>query len=161
MGRPKNVDGKSTSIRNCYLEMFQNFDDVCTVDDVSLMMRLSPKRVYRMVRSGELKSVMIQGSIRIAKLWVIEYLQEYGFQRQQSFDQQRRAAVLVYCQIPRSRRQIQEYLDLSDKNFFLQTVLRPLLKEGVIRMTNPDSPSDVRQRYVATVKLNDEMEFEL
>lgn len=151
---------QTVSFKKCYLEMFGTYPDVVTVDEVAGMMRLPKKRVYRMIRSGELQSVVVQGSIRIAKLWVIEYLQAYGFQRQESFALQRRAAVTVYCQIPRSRRQIQEYLDLSDRQYFMDTVLRPLLKEGVLQMTMPDKPNDVRQRYLATERLG-HTEFEL
>ena len=42
----------------------------------------------------------------------------------------------------------------------MDTVLRPLLKEGVLRMTMPDKPNDVRQRYLAAERL-DHTEFEL
>jgi excisionase family DNA binding protein len=142
------------TIDECYLMMFSNYDDILTVDDVASMLRLPNKRVYRMIRAGELKSMKYERAIRVPKLWVIEYIQQYGFQRLISFNAQRRAAVTVYCQEPRSRRQIQEFLDLSDKKFFMDTVLHPLLKEGVIAMTIPDNPGHVRQRYVATQKLD-------
>jgi hypothetical protein len=63
--------------------------------------------------------------------------------------------VTVYCQEPRSRKQIQEFLDLSDKQFFMDTVLHPLLQEGVIAMTIPEYPGHIKQRYVTTKKLNE------
>ena len=109
--------------------MFATYDDILSVDDVAVIMNLDKKRV--------------------PKLWLIEYIQKYGFQRHQSFHEQRRAAVVLYCRTPRSRKQIQEFLDLSDRKFFRDTVLHPLLEEGVIRMTIPEYPGHVKQRYVA------------
>lgn len=142
------------TIDECYLMMFANYDDILTVDDVASMMRLPNKRVYRMIRAGEIKSMKYERAIRLPKLWVIEYIQQYGFQRLTSFTDQRRAAVTVYCQEPRSRKQIQEFLDLSDKQFFMDTVLHPLLQEGVIAMTIPEYPGHIKQRYVTTKKLS-------
>ena len=142
------------TIDECYLMMFASYDDILTVDEVATMLRLPPKRVYRMIRAGELKSMKYERAVRVPKLWLIEYIQQYGFQRQTSFHEQRRAAVTVYCQEPRSRKQIQEFLDLSDKKFFMDTVLHPLLREGVIAMTIPEYPGHIKQRYVATRKLD-------
>ena len=76
------------------------------------MLRLPLKRVYRMFRAGELKSIKVDGSIRTCKLWIIEYIQKYGFIRQEKFHHERQAAVTVFCQTPKSRKQIQEFLDL-------------------------------------------------
>ena len=86
----------------------------------------------------------------------IDHIQKYGLQRQESFRLQRKAAVTVFCQTPKSRKQIQEFLDLSDKKFFMDAVLHPLLEDGVLRMTIPDQPSNVKQRYIATRILSPE-----
>ncbi len=141
------------TIDECYLMMFASYDDILTVDEVASMMRLPNKRIYRMIRSGELKSMKYDRAVRVPKLWIIEYIQQYGFQRLTSNHEQRRAAVTVYCQEPRSRKQIQEFLDLSDKKFFMDTVLHPLLKEGVIVMTIPENPGHIKQRYIAIRRL--------
>ena len=123
-------------------------------------LRLPVKRVYRMFRSGELKSLRIGGDIRTCKLWIIEYIQEYGFIRQEKFHHERQAAVTVFCQTPKSRKQIQEFLDLADRRFFKDSVLDPLLEDGTLVMTNPDNPGDVHQKYVATRKLGPEPTIE-
>ncbi len=143
----------SYTIDECYLKMFAEYEDVVTPREVSEMMNLPYRRVIRMIRSGELKSIKWERDYRIAKLWVIEYIRDYGFKRQESLAEQRKNKVIVYCQEPRSRKQIQEFLDLSDRKFFRDTVLNPLLEEGIIVMTIPDRPNDVRQRYVAKDKL--------
>ena len=136
--------------------MFSDYDDIVTADEVASMLRLPVKRIYRMFRSGELKSFKDERNIRTCKLWVIEYVQRYGFIRQEKFHHQRQAAVTVFCQEPKSRKQIQEFLDLADRQFFKDSVLNPLLEDGIIVMTNPDNPSDVHQRYVATKRLSRE-----
>jgi hypothetical protein len=44
------------TINECYLMMFSEYEDIVTANEVAQMMRLPVKRVYRMFRSGELKS---------------------------------------------------------------------------------------------------------
>ena len=150
MAKPK----KSVyTIDECYLMMFSEYEDVVTAAEAAAMLRLPPKRVYRMFRAGELKSLKVGGDIRTCKLWIIEYIQKYGFIRQEKFHHERQAAVTVFCQTPKSRKQIQEFLDLADRRFFKDSVLDPLLEDGTLVMTNPDNPSDVHQKYVATRKM--------
>ena len=91
--------------------------------------------------------------VRTCKLWIIEYIQKYGFIRQEKFHHERQAAVTVFCQTPKSRKQIKEFLDLADRRFFKDSVLDPLLEDGTLVMTNPDNPDDVHQKYVATRKV--------
>ena len=136
--------------------MFQNYDDIVTPEDVATMMHLPVKRIYRMLRSGELNSIRAERSYRIPKLWVVEYIQKYGLQRQESFRLQRRAAVTVFCQTPKSRKQIQEFLDLADKRFFMESVLQPLVAEGTLVMTHPEQPAYVYQKYVAARRLSED-----
>ena len=140
-------------IDECYLMMFSEYEDIVTAQDVASMLRLPLKRIYRMFRAGELKSIKMDGSIRSCKLWIIEYIRKYGFIRQEKFHHERQAAVTIFCQTPKSRKQIQEFLDLADRRFFKDSVLDPLLEDGTLVMTNPDNPGDVHQKYVATRKV--------
>jgi ATP-dependent DNA helicase RecG len=100
-------------------------------------------------RSGEIKSIRYGRYHCTAKLWVIEYIQETGRKIGKSIAQQRKEAILAFCVEPKSRRQMQEHLDISDKRHFMEKVLNPLLQAGCIEMTIPSNPSHVRQRYVA------------
>ena len=150
MAKPK----KSVyTIDECYLMMFSEYEDVVTAAEAAAMLRLPPKRVYRMFRAGELKSLKVGGDIRTCKLWIIEYIHKYDFIRQETFHHERQAAVTVFCQTPKSRKQIQEFLDLADRRFFKDSVLDPLLEDGTLVITNPDNPGDVHQKYVATRKV--------
>jgi hypothetical protein len=133
--------------------MFSEYEDIVTAQEAACMLRLPLKRMYRMFRSGEINSFKDGRDVRTAKLWIIEYVKRYGFIRQESFRRQRKAAVTVFCQEPKSRKQIQEFLDLADRHFFMESVLQPLLAEGVLVMTSPELPTHVNQKYVASKRL--------
>ena len=150
MAKPKKTE---YTIDECYLMMFSEYEDVVTAQEAAGMLRLPLKRVYRMFRAGEIKSLKVGKDGRTCKLWIIEYIQKYGFIRQEKFHHERQAAVTVFCQTPKSRKQIQEFLDLADRRFFKDSVLNPLLEDGTLVMMNPDRPNDVHQKYVATRKV--------
>lgn len=141
-------DNEPKAIEQCYLDMFAEYEDFLYVKDVGKMLKTSDKRVRRLFKSGEIRSIQYGRYHCTAKLWVIEYIQETGRKIGQSIAHQRKEAILAYCVEPRSRRQMQEHLDISDKKHFMDKVLNPLLEAGVIRMTIPSNPSHLRQRYV-------------
>jgi len=143
--------GKQKTIDQCYLDMFSEFDDILCVADVCRMLKTDSKKAYRLIRSGEIKSIRYERSIRTAKLWVIEYIQECGMKSDMTIHQQRQEMILHFCLEPKSRRQMQEYLDISDKKHFRDKVLYPLLEQGLLLPTIPEVPNHVKQRYV-TVK---------
>lgn len=147
---------KQYTIDECYLMMFSDYDDIVTAQEAAAMLRLPVKRVYRMFRSGELRSFKDERDVRTAKLWIIEYVRRCGFIRQESVRKQRKAAVTVFCQEPKSRKQIQEFLDLADKRFFMESVLQPLVAEGTLVMTHPEQPAYVYQKYVAAKRLSED-----
>lgn len=43
-----------------------------------------------------------------------------------------------------------DYLELTDRMYFQRQILKPLIQEGVIRMTLPDKPKSKNQKYVVT-----------
>ena len=60
------------TIDECYLMMFSEYDDIVTAQEAARMLRLPQKRIYRMFRSGELKSIKLGRDLRTCKLWIIE-----------------------------------------------------------------------------------------
>ena len=97
MAKPKKTE---YTIDECYLMMFSEYEDVVTAQEAAGMLRLPLKRVYRMFRAGEIKSLKVGKDVRTCKLWIIEYIQKYGFIRQEKFHHERQAAVTVFCQTP-------------------------------------------------------------
>lgn len=57
------------------------------------------------------------------------------------------AALVAYCKIPRTRREIQEYCGLSGRSHFREKYLRPLLDKGTLKMTLPDKANSKNQKY--------------
>jgi len=58
--------------------------------------------------------------------------------------------VLQYCNNPKSRAEIQEYLGLKDREHFRKQILLPLLKSGQLLMTLPDKPTSPKQKFYTT-----------
>lgn len=56
-------------------------------------------------------------------------------------------ALIEFCKQPRSRIELQEYCGLVGRNNFSDKYLKPLLKEGKIKMTLPDKPTSKNQKY--------------
>lgn len=55
--------------------------------------------------------------------------------------------LLVFCRIPRTRKEICEYLGLSSVTYTIQTHVMPLVESGKIKMTNPEKPKSPKQLY--------------
>ncbi len=51
-----------------------------------------------------------------------------------------------------SRQDLQNLLDLKDREHFRQAYLQPALREGLVEMTLPDKPRSSKQRYRLTGK---------
>lgn len=56
--------------------------------------------------------------------------------------------IISFCHEPRSKKEIMEFCKLRDRNNFSKVYLRPLLEDGLLRMTIPDKPNSNRQKYV-------------
>lgn len=55
--------------------------------------------------------------------------------------------VLVFCQQPKSRAEIQEHLGLKDRKHFREVILNPLLESGQLLPTLPDKPTSPKQKF--------------
>lgn len=55
--------------------------------------------------------------------------------------------LLLFCQTPRTRREIADYLGLTSVTYAIQRHIMPLVEQGLIRMSVPDKPKSQKQRY--------------
>ena len=62
----------------------------------------------------------------------------------------RQRAIVEACDVPRSLAELMERAGVSHRSHFRTKHLNPLLKAGVVRMTNPDNPRAPNQKYVLT-----------
>ena len=60
--------------------------------------------------------------------------------------------VLNYCEIPRSSKEIREYIGLSSKTYAADSIIKPLLKAGMLEYTNKNSIHARNQKYIAVKK---------
>ena len=58
------------------------------------------------------------------------------------------ASLLAYCQTPRSRQEIAEFLGVRTIFYVTKHYLRPLIASGALRMSLPDKTDSKKQKYV-------------
>ncbi|HBJ19376.1 MAG TPA: AAA family ATPase [Clostridiales bacterium] len=56
--------------------------------------------------------------------------------------------LLSFCNIPRTRSEIIEYLNIPSGQYALRRYLTPLIQSGAVQLTNPENPRSKSQRYV-------------
>jgi len=64
----------------------------------------------------------------------------------------KRAIVIEFCKTPKSRKEIMKFLNLKDRKYFMDSILRPLMDIERLKMTIPDKPKSKLQKYVAIRK---------
>lgn len=57
--------------------------------------------------------------------------------------------ILEFCAIPRTRKEIAEFVGIKDVRYLKEAYLSKLLEQDLIRMTVPDKPTSRNQKYVA------------
>jgi ATP-dependent DNA helicase RecG len=62
--------------------------------------------------------------------------------------------VLAYCIEPKTRTEIQEYLDLKNRDHFRKSILNPLIESGKLLRTIPDKPTSPNQQFYTASKYN-------
>jgi len=72
---------------------------------------------------------------------------------QDNFYNARIIALLDYCNVERTREEIQQYLGIINRGYFRESILKPLLNEGKLHMTIPDKPNSRNQKYVTVKKV--------
>ncbi len=60
---------------------------------------------------------------------------------------ERTKEILKFCLVPRKRGEIQEFLDLKDREYFRSEILNPLLEQGLLHPTIPDKLTSPKQKY--------------
>ena len=53
----------------------------------------------------------------------------------------------MFYEVPRSRREIQEFMGIKSRGFLREEILNPLIKGGLLELTVPDKPTSPNQKY--------------
>lgn len=56
-------------------EIFSDYPDVLTVEDLSRMLGISTKTAYKLLKEQKIKSITIGRTYRIPKVYLLQYLQ--------------------------------------------------------------------------------------
>ena len=56
--------------------------------------------------------------------------------------------IVEFCKIPRSRKEISEYIGIKDRKY-LKQILDRMIEKNLIQMTLPDEATSPKQKYVA------------
>jgi ATP-dependent DNA helicase RecG len=62
----------------------------------------------------------------------------------------RRALIVEYCREPKTLKEIMQFIGLKHRPHFIETILNPLLRAGLISMAVPDKPKSRFQKYVSS-----------
>ena len=57
--------------------------------------------------------------------------------------------LLSFCSVPRSRREIAQFLGIKTTYYVTRNYIRPLVEAGKLKMTIPDCPGSPKQKYYA------------
>jgi ATP-dependent DNA helicase RecG len=57
------------------------------------------------------------------------------------------AEMLEFCRTPRSREEMQAFLNLKHREHFRADILKPLLEKGLLKPTIPEKPTSPKQKY--------------
>ena len=57
------------------------------------------------------------------------------------------ARLLEFCKEPKTRAEIQEFLDIKSRRYISQKILNPLINGGLLKMTLPNKPTSKNQKY--------------
>ena len=59
---------------------------------------------------------------------------------------------LLFCAVPRSRKEMMCFCNIKSSSHFRDYVLYPLLQQGILERTIPDKPSSPDQKYVLSIR---------
>ena len=57
--------------------MFENYNDILTVDDVAEILKIGSTQAYKIIRNGELKAFKEGKSWKIPKIALIDYIKKH------------------------------------------------------------------------------------
>ena len=67
-----------TSVQEIYSAIFKEYPDVLDVKQVSELLGVSTKTVYRLLRDEKIQSLKIGREFRIPKIYVMKYVKLFG-----------------------------------------------------------------------------------
>lgn len=124
------------------------FKEIGWVDELGSGVRNICK--YNKIYSGA-EPIFIEGDIFKT---ITPLTKQAGEQAESQRD--RTKEILEFCEIPRSRGEIQDFIGMKSRRFFSERVLNPLIKGGLLKLTIPDKPTSPKQKYYSSISTHDD-----
>lgn len=126
---------------------------------------INEKTAHGILWRGEIKSFRVSNRYQIPKESVIDYLLSENYEmlkkrmevaqrndESQEVIEKNWKNLIMYCEVPRTRKEPMFLLDMTSKKTFFRLYLRPLLASGDLRMTIPEQRCVSTQKYVRVLK---------
>lgn len=119
------------------------FKEIGRVDELGSGVRNIYK--YNKIYSGA-EPAFIEGDVFKT---IIPLIPEHSNQAgtQASAQDERYKKILDFCRIPKSRREIQEFLGIKSVKYVRTKILKDLVESGSLKLTIPDKPTSPKQKY--------------
>lgn len=152
--------------RRKYEMIFSHYPDLVTAPQLQEMLGgINEKTAHGILWRGEIKSFRVSNRYQIPKESVIDYLLSENYEmlkkrmevaqrndESQEVIEKNRKILIMYCEVPRTRKELMFLLDMTSKKTFFRLYLRPLLASGDLRMTIPEQRCVSTQKYVRVLK---------
>ena len=63
---------------------------------------------------------------------------------------EREAEILAFCNIPKSREEIQNHIKIKNRDYFRKNILNPLLQRELLKRTIPEKPNSPNQKFYSS-----------
>ena len=71
---------------------------------------------------------------------------------QETFIEKNKNKVLEFCVVPKSAKEIRNYLNIQSRRYVSINILQPLISEGKLSYTNMNNIKDKNQKYITVNK---------
>ncbi|MFH1282635.1 MAG: RNA-binding domain-containing protein [bacterium] len=66
---------------------------------------------------------------------------------QATMQDERIKKILIFCNKPRTREEIQNFIEIQNRDYFRKRILNPLIEKGLLSPTIPNKPNSPKQKY--------------
>ena len=128
------ADELGSGMRNSYkyTKMYSGGEPVFTEADIFMTI----------IPLAEAATAMVGPSVELASKE-----QDKEQVREQDKEQVTMQDLIRFCSVPRSRKEMQEFMGLASRRNFSEKYIKLLLEMGKIKMTIPDKPNSRNQKY--------------
>jgi len=66
-----------------------------------------------------------------------------------NIEMDRTATIIKFCEVPRTLKEIMDFLKLKNRKHFFESILKPIIESSILKKTIPDKPTSKYQKYIA------------